>query len=113
MLRQERMRQRREFAEGGQVSVGIKYATVLIADGQSAVVGLRYVKGETPVPAMVSKGRNDRAIQLIAAAHQRYIPVVEDPDLARALLATGNLGDFVDQAYFHQVAAILIQTNQS
>ncbi|MEM7042323.1 MAG: EscU/YscU/HrcU family type III secretion system export apparatus switch protein [Pseudomonadota bacterium] len=113
MLRQERMRQRREYTEGSTVPIGVKNATVLITDGQGAVVGLRYIKGETPVPALVCKGRNDRAIQLIATARQRYIPVVDDAELTRALLDNGNLGEFVDQAYFHQVAAILIQTGQT
>ena len=113
MLRQERMRQRREFADGSTMPIGIKNATVLIADGQSSVVGLRYVKGETPVPALVCKGRNDRAIQLVATARQLYLPVVEEPELTKALLKNGNLGEFVDQAYFHQVAAVLIQTGQS
>jgi len=113
ILRQERMRQRREFSEGGQVVIGVKNATVLIADGQSAVVGLRYVKGETPVPAIVCNGRNDRAIQLVTAARQLYLPVVDEPELTKALLEHGSLGEFVDQAYFHQVAAVLIQTGQS
>ena len=113
MVRQERMRQRREFADGGSSPIGIKHATVLIADGQSSVVGLRYIKGETPVPSIVCKGRNDRAVQLVAIARQLYLPVVDEPELTAALLKNGNLGEFVDQAYFHQVAAVLIQTGQT
>jgi type III secretion protein U len=112
-LRQERMRQRREYSEGGQMPVGIKNATLLIADGQSLVVGIRYIKGETPVPGLVCKGRNDRAIQLVAAARQLYIPVVDHPELAKALLESGNLGDYVDQAHFHEVAGVLIQAGQT
>ncbi|MEM8948500.1 MAG: EscU/YscU/HrcU family type III secretion system export apparatus switch protein [Pseudomonadota bacterium] len=113
MLRQERMRQRREYADGTTMPIGIKNATVLIADGQTSVVGLRYIKGETPVPALVCKGRNDRAVQLVAMARQLYLPVVDEPELTQALLKNGNLGEFVDQVYFHQVAAVLIQTGQS
>ena len=113
ILRQELARQRREFAQGSTIPLGIKHATVLIAEGQSAVIGLRYVKGETPVPTLVCKGRNDRAVQLIAQARQLYIPVVDEPALAKALLENGKLGDYVDQAYFHDVAAVLIQTSQT
>ncbi len=112
-FRQERMRQRREMAEGVSVPLGVKHATVMISDGQDAVVGLRYIKGETPVPAVVCKGRKDRAIMLIAEARQRYVPVAEDSELTHALLRTSAMGDFVDQAYFHQVAAILIRHGQS
>ncbi|NJO38870.1 MAG: translocation protein in type III secretion system, RhcU [Rhizobiales bacterium] len=72
-LRHERMRQRREFTDGGEVPIGIRNATVLIADGMSSIVGIRYIKGRTPVPAIVCKGRNDRAAQLAAAAHQLFL----------------------------------------
>ena len=113
MLRQERMRQRREYAEGSTTPLGVKNATILISDGQSAVVGLRYIQGETPVPVIVCKGRKDRAISLVATARQLYLPVVDDPDLTKALMNSGNLGDYVDQAHFHEVAAILIQSGQS
>ncbi len=113
MLRQELARQRREFAQGNATPLGIKQATVLITEGQSAVIGLRYIKGETPVPSLVCKGRNERAVQLVAQARQLYIPVVDEPALAKTLLENGKLGDYVDQAYFHDVAAILIQTNQT
>ena len=112
-LRQERTRQRREFAQGSSMPLGVKHATVLISDGQAGIVGIRYIKGETPVPALVCKGRNDRAIQLIATARQLYIPVVDEPDLAKALLETGKLGEFVDQAHFHEVAGVLIQTGKT
>jgi type III secretion protein U len=112
-FRQERMRQRREFAEGVSVRTGIKHATIMIADGQDAVVGLRYVKGETPVPAVVCKGRKDRAIGLIASARQLYLPVVDDSDLTQAILRTSAMGDFVDQAHFHQVAAILVRAGHT
>ncbi|MGI9420092.1 MAG: EscU/YscU/HrcU family type III secretion system export apparatus switch protein [Geminicoccaceae bacterium] len=113
LLRGERNRQRREFADGAAVPIGVKNATVMIADGQSRIVGLRYIRGETPVPALVCKGRNDRAVQLIAAARQLYLPVIDDPDLANALLKDGNLGEGVGQDHFHQVAAILIKAGQT
>lgn len=112
-LRQERMRQRREFSDGAEMPVGIKHATVLIADGQSGIVGIRYIKGDTPVPGIVCKGRNDRALQLIAIARKLYIPVVDEPELARGLLKDSELGAYVEQAYFHEVAGILIQVGQT
>ncbi|MGI9510214.1 MAG: EscU/YscU/HrcU family type III secretion system export apparatus switch protein [Geminicoccaceae bacterium] len=111
-LRQERMRQRREYADG-TTPLGVKHATVLIADGQSAVVGLRYIQGETPVPVIVCKGRKERASDLVATARKLYLPVIDEPELTKALVKTGNLGEYIDQAYFHQIAAILIQSSPS
>ena len=112
-FRQERMRMRRELAEGVSVRPGVQYATLILSDNQEAVVGLRYVQGETPVPAVVCKGRKDRAIDLINTAHQRHLPVIEDRDLTQAILRTSAIGDFVDQAHFHQVAAILVRAGQT
>jgi len=113
-FRQERMRMRRELAEGVSIRPGIKYATLLLTDdNQKAVVGLRYVQGETPVPAVVCKGRKDRAIGLIATGRQLHLPVVEDSELTQAILRSSAIGDFVDQAHFHQVAAVLVRAGQT
>jgi len=106
-LRRELARQRRELTEGGSVPTGIKHATILIADGEAAVVGIRYIKGETPIPALVCKGRHDRAVQLITSAHQHHIPIVDNPALAQALAKTGRLGDYVDSTHFHAIALVL------
>jgi len=112
-VRQERMRQRNEFAQGGGVPLGLRNATVLITDQSSLVVGLRFVQGETPVPVIVCKGRQERAEALLAEGHQLYIPVVDDSELARNLAKGAGLGDNVSEEYFNDVAQVLIQTRTS
>ncbi len=110
-VRQERMRQRNEFAQGGGVSLGLKHATVLIMDRSSVAVGVRFVQGETPVPAVVCKGRGERAAALLIEAHHLYIPVVDDAELAINLARTSSLGDSVAEDYYNDVAQALIQSN--
>lgn len=110
-VRGERMRQRSEFAQGGGVALGVQNATVLIMDGSSTAVGVRFVRGETPVPMVVCKGRKDRAISMLAEARQHYIAVVDDKELALNLARTSGLGDSIDERYFHEVAQALIQAS--
>jgi type III secretion protein U len=109
-VRQERSRQRSEFAQGGGVPLGLRNATVLITDKSSLLIGLRFVQGETPVPVIVCKGRHERAQALLAEGHQLYIPVVDDSELARKLSRGTGLGDQVDEEHFDEVAQVLIQT---
>jgi len=109
-LRQERNRQRSEFAQGGGTPLGLSNSTVLIADHASlVVVGIRFVRGETPVPVITCKARNERATGLIAEARQRNITVVDDQSLAQNLAKGGSLGDNVKEDYFNEVAQVLIQ----
>ena len=109
-VRQERMRQRNEFAQGGGTPLGLRNATLLISDRSSLVVGLRFVQGETPVPVIVCKGRQERAADLLSEGHQHYIPVVDDSELARKLARGTGLGDPVDEEHFDEVAHVIIQT---
>ena len=111
-VRQERHRQRGEFAQGGGTPLGLQNATVLIAAQSSMVVGLRFVQGETPVPVIVCKGRKERAAEMLNEGHKLYIPVVDDSDLAANLARTAGLGDEVGEDYFDQVAQVLVQTRR-
>lgn len=111
-VRQERTRQRREYAQGSTTPLGISNATIVIADGTDVMVGLRFIQGETPVPIVVCKGRKGRAFELLKNARHIHLPVVDDPELAAGLAETGSLGEFVHQDYFHQVAQALLRAQQ-
>ncbi len=108
-IRQVRRRRRRELVDTGGVPLGLAHASLLLVDRTDNAVGLRYVRGETPVPVVVCKGRADRAFALIGEARQLRIAVLEEPALAEALMRGGGLGEFVPQGLFHQVAAALIR----
>lgn len=111
-VRQERVRQRSEFAQGSGTPLGLRNATVLIADRSLLVVGLRFVQGETPVPVIVCKGRKERAAALLTEGHHLYIPVVDDGELAVKLAKGSGLGDQVSEEFFDEVAQVLIQTQR-
>ena len=87
----------------------VEDATLIIA-GNTLVVGLRYVPGETPVPVLVCKGRGESAGGIFAAAHAAQIPVVTDEDLAAGLFQTSEIGTYAGEQYFDAIARALVRT---
>ncbi|NVL27301.1 translocation protein in type III secretion system, RhcU, partial [Pseudomonas syringae pv. actinidiae] len=59
MIKRERQRQRREM-QALATKLGLGRASLLIGDSGGWVVGVRYVRGETPVPIVVCRRRAAR-----------------------------------------------------
>jgi type III secretion protein U len=106
-IKRERRRLGHEMSSG-TIKVGLKNASILIGKPGVAVAGLRFVRGETPVPTLVCRGQGAPANVLMTEANLLGIPVVSDGDLARAILAEAGLGDPVPDALFQPVADILV-----
>lgn len=106
LIRSARRRRHRELADG-TVRVGMRHATLLVVDRAGTAAALRYVRGETPVPLLVAKGRGARALGLFEEAAERALPLHEDPFLAEALARRTAPGTFVPQDLFDSVATAL------
>lgn len=106
-IKRERKRLAQEMS-AGIVKVGLKNASILIGRPGFAVVGLRFVRGDTPVPTLVCRGEGAPANVLMTEAHLLGIPVVNDGELARAIMADAALGDPVPDGLFQPVADILV-----
>lgn len=107
LIKRERRRQLREMG-GLMVRVGLRNASLLLARSDGDAVGLRFVRGETPVPIVVCKAGPGDAKVLITEAALLGIPVIEEPQLARSLNARCRVGDPVPEAAFQSVADILV-----
>ncbi|GLR45963.1 putative translocation protein y4yO [Mesorhizobium amorphae] len=103
-LKRERRRLREEMA--GEPPVGVRRAT-LILRGRSAVVGLRYVRGEIGVPVLVCRGKGEAASRLTDEARALRLPIVYDDGLAGQLIPTAKLGKPIPKQYFEPVAKAL------
>jgi type III secretion protein U len=106
LIKRERNRRRREMASR-IVKVGLRNATLLLGKPDGFAAGLRFVRGETPVPIIVCKGGPGQAKVLITEAILLGIPVVEAAELARGL-NTCAIGDQLPDALFQPVADILV-----
>jgi type III secretion protein U len=104
-LRRERKRIMREALRlaGG---LGLKRATLLIHDGGSTVVGLRYVMQQMPAPVVVCRARDERGRAMMAEALAAGVPIAEDLELA-AGLSSLPLGQGIPERLFREVALAL------
>lgn len=107
LIRSERRRIRRQVATG-PVRIGLRHAVVVIGHGELAV-GLRYNRGDTPVPTVVSKGRGPTGVEMIAEARRLGIPIVDDAALVEQLMVGHAIGDRIRRQLFSSVAGILVK----
>ncbi len=103
-LRRERAR-RRMMAE-------VPKATVVVTNPTHVSVALRYVPGETPAPEVVAKGVDRIALQIRRIAREHGIPLVERPELARALYRSVEVGERIPPQLYRAVAEIVARVMQ-
>jgi type III secretion protein U len=107
LIKRERRRRLREMGNR-MVKVGLRNASLLLGRSDGFAVGLRFVRGETPVPIVVCKAGPGDARVLVTEAALLGIPVIEEPQLARSLSATCAVGDPLPDDAFQPVADILV-----
>jgi type III secretion protein U len=104
-VRGELRRLRRELASSVK-KLGLQNAVIGVT-GVNHFVGLRYKQGETTIPYLVCKGRDDAAARMNAEARRRAISLVNDSALAAALLSH-SVGQPIKPDLFDSVARLLI-----
>jgi len=87
----------------GAARLGLAQATLLVHDSEVAA-GLRYRRGETPVPILVCLGRGARARTLLAEARGFGLSLAYDTELAPVLVTRAKLGKAVPDDTFQAVA---------
>ncbi|RCS22729.1 translocation protein in type III secretion system, RhcU [Phyllobacterium salinisoli] len=108
LLRRERMRRRRELAGA---RTGLQNASLLIGDPDGMVVGIRYHRGETPVPIVVCRARGDAARTMLRQAGEQGTPFSRDGELARQIAAGASVGEPIPESCFQRAANSLVAAN--
>jgi len=101
--------QRRRMRETrrGTAAAAVASAHVVLTNPNRFAVALRYRRAEDRAPVLVAKGRGVIAAAIRAAAAEHALPVLEYPELARALYFTGRRDAEIDPELYAAVAAIL------
>ncbi len=102
-----RQRQQREARARRRMMVAVKEATVLIMNPTHYAVALKYEAGGGAAPLCVAKGLDEIALRLRAAAQEAYVPVVENPPLARALYAAVEIDAEIPVEHYEAVAKVI------
>lgn len=88
-------------------------ADFLVTNPQHYAVALQYIPGEMKAPVIRASGRNHFAQLLKRKARLLAIPVIADPQLARALFKSGKQGQMIDSEHFQAVAAHYTRLSQT
>ncbi|WP_343315014.1 EscU/YscU/HrcU family type III secretion system export apparatus switch protein [Brucella sp. BE17] len=104
---QQRQKQRREM-QTFATKTGLLNASLLVAAPDGWTVGIRYVRGETPVPMIVCRGSPEQSRTMITEALLTDIPVIRDKNLAATIARTARTGEPVPEASFQRVADLLV-----
>ena len=85
----------------------VKKSSVVLANPTHVAIGLYYNKDETPLPIITVKGTDVIAQEIKAIAKEADIPVIENRLLARALLAHGEVDQYIPATFIEPVAEVL------
>jgi flagellar biosynthetic protein FlhB len=102
---QQRQRQR-EILKGGYRKT-VATAHVVLTNPTHFSVALRYDQGKDQVPVVVAKGRGQTALAIRELAGEFEIPVLEYPQLARAVYYTSREGQEVRDDLYLAIATVL------
>ena len=106
MVRAARRARYRQYAMGNMLA-RIRDADVLITNPTHYAVALRYNKGEAPAPVILAMGIDHVALKMRHEARQHDVMQIENRPLARALYATGKLGQLIPDELYGAVAQVL------
>ncbi|MFB0874359.1 MULTISPECIES: EscU/YscU/HrcU family type III secretion system export apparatus switch protein [unclassified Sphingobium] len=106
ILRQ-RKRQRDEM-HGHSGRKALNRPTLIIGSPGRWCVGVRYVRGETPVPVIVWRTPPDMAADAIGRARDEGIAIARNDDLSEMLARVGRSGEAIPRHLYQRVAGMLV-----
>ena len=98
-LRAERARQR--------MMAAVPRADVIITNPTHYAVALQYEAASMAAPRLVAKGKDDVALRIRETAEEHDIPIIENPPLARAIYATVEIDQEVQEDHYKAVAEVI------
>lgn len=102
-----RRRELHREVQSGSLASKVARSSVVVRNPTHIAVCLRYEEGETPLPLVLEYGRDAQARLIVALAEKQSIPIVEHVQLARALVAETQPGDYIPESLFASVAQVL------
>lgn len=105
-LKQAR-RQRQYEILSGSARKAVSDATVVLTNPTHFSVALRYRPGEDAAPLVLARGRGDVALSIRELARNAHVPILEYPQLARAIYFTARAGRTIPEELFVAVATVL------
>jgi type III secretion protein U len=104
-VKRQRKRLHRELANGSMAAV--RKASVLVVNPTHIAVALFYQPEDTPMPVVLAKGSDAEALDMIDVAQEAGVPVMRNIPLARALMSSAELNEYIPGELAAPVAEVL------
>ena len=86
---------------------GVAEASVVLTNPTHFAVALRYHPGRDGAPIVVARGADEIAAAIRELAHEKSVPVLQFPELTRAVYYTSRMNEPIDERLFMAVANVL------
>ncbi|GAB3480964.1 flagellar biosynthesis protein FlhB [Marinomonas epiphytica] len=107
-----RIRQLQRQAAMNRMMADVPDADVIITNPTHFSVALKYDQVGGKAPVMLAKGADFMALKIREVGNHYDIPVIQSPDLARAVYHHTEIGDEIPQGLFKVVAQLLAYVYQ-
>ncbi|MCT4700532.1 EscU/YscU/HrcU family type III secretion system export apparatus switch protein [Enterobacteriaceae bacterium H20N1] len=105
-IKQRRRESHREM-QHDNLQQKVRKSSVVIKNPTHISVCLWFDKTLCPLPKVIEKASGKRALEISVLAEREGIPLVENIPLARGLMRSVEVGEYITQEYFDPVAEIL------
>ncbi len=105
-IKSKRKHLHQEMVMQGAVNSARK-ASVVVTNPTHLAIALYYNPDETPLPLVLAKGEGTLAEEMMKAAREAGVPVMQNIPLARALMADAQLDHYIPSELIEPVAEVL------
>lgn len=105
-IRQMRKHLHQEMAMQGAVA-SARRASVLVTNPTHLAIALFYEEGSTPLPRVLAKGEGALAEQMMRAAREAGVPVMQNIPLAHSLMREAQVDQYIPSELIEPVAEVL------
>lgn len=100
-------RQRQRDLARGSVGKAMKDAQFLVVNPMHFAVAMTYDPALAPAPVVLAKGRGETAMAMRELASEQGLPVLQYPELARAVYFTTRANQIVREELYVAIAALV------
>lgn len=101
------IRQRQHEMMSGGARKAVEDATVLLVNPTHFAVALRYDQSRDAAPVVLARGCDAVAQAMRSLAEEARVPILQYPELTRAIYYTSKANQIVDERLYMAVAALL------
>ncbi|NUQ34764.1 MAG: EscU/YscU/HrcU family type III secretion system export apparatus switch protein, partial [Planctomycetaceae bacterium] len=109
-IKRKRLERARSMAQK-RMEQQVPDADVVVTNPTHYSCALRY-RDKDPAPRLLAKGTDRMALRIREIASQHGVPIVEKPELARAIYRWVEVDEFVPESYWKAVAEVLAYVYQ-